>query len=204
MCTYQPSHAVVCGQAEVAGVLRQVCAEMQACTRYFFFAPAVGRPQSHDCVIIARQYTDRVLSVNMCLGFTVSRHVAVPVQVVLRQIKNTGGGGFKVVYAVELKTRQLQHPDLRQIVQALRQSVEQSRTDIACDGHFHAGTLKQQTGESCHRGFAVGAGDGQHFGLVRRFAVFQMFKCVGKQCQLGSAPQSLGLRRLPDACDFNG
>jgi hypothetical protein len=72
--------------------------------------------------------------------------------------------GSKPRHAVELKARQLQHPDLGQRgrVEMARQRVEQRGADIAGHGHRLARALDQLARERRDRGLAIGAGDGQH------------------------------------------
>ena len=87
-----------------------------------------------------------------------------PVQVVLRDVEHRGGRGLKVHHAVELKTRQLQHPHLgkRARVDMGRQRIEQRGADIAGHGHGFARALDQLARERRDRGLAIGAGDCQH------------------------------------------
>ena len=88
-------------------------------------------------------------------------HVAVPVEVVLRDVQHGGGVGLEGVRRFELEARQLEHPDIGQRVlsMASEQRVEHRRADVARDGHGLARALAQQAGERGDRGLAVGAGD---------------------------------------------
>ena len=68
------------------------------------------------------------------------------------------------MHAIQLKTRQLQHPHIGQGVgiQVFCQCVEQRRADVARHGHGLARAFHQLTGERGDGGLAVGASDGQH------------------------------------------
>ena len=64
-----------------------------------------------------------------------------PVEVILRQVQHSSRIGLQAEGAVQLKTRQFQHPYLRQaaLFQRLAQHIQCRRADIA--SHFH--------GEAC-------------------------------------------------------
>ena len=94
--------------------------------------------------------------------------VGVPVQVVLADIEYGRSGGLKTLGRVELKARQLKHPDLGQggVGNHLCKCVEQRGANIAGHGHGFARSAHQLSRKGGHGGLAVGACDGQHGGLV--------------------------------------
>ena len=122
-----------------------------------------------------------------------------PIQVVLGQVQDARCRGFKIIHAVQLKARQLQHPHLRQVAVLFAQGVQQCGADVASHRHFAACASHQQTGEAGDRGFAVGTGDGQHLWLIA-LRLFQMTQCVGKQTEFGTHPQATRLGGHPDWC----
>ena len=84
----------------------------------------------------------------------------------------------------------------RRLVKCLRQGIEQRGADVAGHGHARSSALQQLCGERGDGGFAVGACDGQHLGVVGLGAL-QILQGLGKQGQLGAHPQASGLRGLP-------
>jgi len=105
--------------------------------------------------------------------------------------------GSKGFFSVELEAGQLKHPDLGQRVrvQPPGQGIEQGRPDIARHRHSFAGPADQLAGEGGDRGFAVGAGHGQHFGVVAARGL-QAAQRLGKQAQFTGHPQAQCARRL--------
>ena len=84
-----------------------------------------------------------------------------PIEVVLRDVQHHRSSWLKIIHAIELKARQLQHPDAwqRARVQMRAQGIEQRRANVAGDGDALAGALDQLARQRSHRSFPIGAGD---------------------------------------------
>ena len=125
---------------------------------------AGGRRQhGHHGRVFAVERHEARIAKNTGLGRRIGRDVAMPVQVVLRNVQHRRRRGLKARGTVELEARQLQHPYLGKLacVDALRQGIEQRRADIAGHSHRFARMLHQPPGEGGDRGLAVGPRDGQ-------------------------------------------
>ena len=177
-------HSSLGGFADFFAFRRGGCLWLGRCGR-------CGKPQRHHGRVFAVEHAQRVRAKDARLGCPVGRHVAMPIQVVLRQVEQHGSRGLKAIATVKLKARQLQHPHLRQRagVDVRGQGVEQRGTDVAGHGHCAAGVCQGVRGERCHRRFAVGAGHGQH---CRRIAMglAQRLQCHGIQVQFASSAYS--------------
>ena len=101
------------------------------------------------------------------LGREVAGQVAVPVQVIARQIEQGGGPRSEAVHRLELEARHLGHEDPSfGAVHAGRQGP----ADVAADLDLHAGRLEQRAGHCRRRALAVAAGDADHGAVGRREA----------------------------------
>ena len=118
---------------------------------------------------------------------------------VLRDVEHDSCGGLKTLHTIELKAGQLQHPGLGQIlcINAGTQGIEQRRANVARHGGVNTSMLQQLARERSDRGLAVGAGNGQHFGLVTVRCVQPLQGC-GKQIQLTAHRQPNGARCIHD------
>ena len=205
---HQPGHAVDGFNAVVTGALGFAAAKRQVAARWLAFG---GRGQGgHHQRVVAVQQHQAVAAIDIGFGGAVGAQGFVPVQVVLRDVQHRGDCRLEIRDAVELKTGQLQHPDIGQRrnaiapalalrgVELFAQSVQQRRADIAGHCHGFSGALDQLAGQRGDGGFAVGAGDGNHLGRVA-LGVFQVKQCVGKQAQLVAAGNAARLRRANHA-----
>ena len=82
------------------------------------------------------------------------------------------------------------------LVQRLRQGVEQGRANVASHGHALACTFQQLPRQRGDGGFAVGACDGQHLGVIGH-AGLQVTQGLCKQSQLGAHPQTSSHSGVP-------
>ncbi len=70
----------------------------------------------HHARIVAIQYMDRVGAEDARLIGCVCIHVAMPVEMILRDVQDCRDIGLQTVRGMQLKTRQFQNPRLRQCV----------------------------------------------------------------------------------------
>ena len=124
-------------------------------------------------------------------------HVHMPVEVVLRDVQNHRRARRKMLRIMQLKARQLQHPNIGQAValHAAAQSVEQTWADIACQFHPLTGALRQQSREAGNGGFAIGARNGQHFRAIGIERI-EFAQAAREQLQLAQHFYALIDRRL--------
>ena len=105
---HQPGHATHHFNAEVAGFGGHVGAEGQHGAR-LGLRRALGHfggrcgAHGHDGRVVAVQHHHAVLAKDARLGRCIGRHVAVPVQVVLRDVEHGGGGGLEARHTIELE-----------------------------------------------------------------------------------------------------
>jgi hypothetical protein len=164
-----------------------------------------GRLPGRDDGVVAVEDHLPVLAEDARLGGRVGLQGAVPVQVILGHVEHHGRRGLEALHPVELKTRQLQHPDPRQCVggEPIGQGVEQGRADIAGHGHVPADAAQQMAGERGGGGFAVGAGDGQH-GRVVGPRLGEGAQGVSKQVQLAAHRHAHGGRGVAQRRQLRG
>ena len=198
---HQPGQTVHVFQPQVADPRGQVAAKAQKragrCWRFFgragtdFDFRERRRGHGHHCCIVAVQNHGGAGTENAGLGGGVVIHAAVPVQMVLAEIEHHSCSRLKRAAAVQLEAGEFQHPDLGQglRVHGLRQRVEQGRADVAGHGNRLAGARDQLAGQRGDRGFAIGAGDGQHTGRIGALHV-QVGQGLGKQAELATHPQA--------------
>ena len=162
-CFGQPQHAVFLRQAERTRRRRLVGTEAQQ--------RRAGRAHRHHQRVVAVEYAHGAGAEDPGLVRDIGRHVAVPVEVVLRDIEHGRRIGTQAARGMQLEARQLQHPELRQAIriEPLAQHVECGRTDIAGHLHRQTGAFGQHAGQAGDRGLAIGAGDSQHPGRIAAF-----------------------------------
>ena len=198
---HQPGHAVDMFQAEIPGSLGQARAERGVKPLRTSLGRS-GQHRHHRRVVAVEQH-HRLPSEYACLGLSVRGHRLVPVQMVLGQVQHAGDSGLQprhrdvLRYRIgQLETRQFDDPDLGQLVlvELFSQRVEQRGADVAGRNHALAGALDQLRSQRGDGRLAVGAGHGQHAGLVvARLA--QVFERLGKQVELAADAERGGFRR---------
>jgi hypothetical protein len=126
------------------------------------------RQHGHHTLIVTVEQHESRSAEDLRFGRDIGIHIAVPVEMVLRDVEHHGGRRLEALHVGQLEAGQLQHPDLRQglRVHMGRQRVEQRGADVARHGHGFPGALHQLAQQRGHSGFTVGARDGQHFGPV--------------------------------------
>ena len=198
---HQPGQTVHIFQPQVADPRGQVAAKAQhhAGGRWRFFGCAGSDfdfacrrgGHCHNRCVVAVEHHRSVVAENAGFGGGVIVHAAVPVQMVLAEVEHHGRSRLKQAAVVQLEARQLQHPHLGQGlgIQRLGQRIEQGWADVAGYGDRLAGARDQLAGQRGDRGFAVGAGDGQHAGCVGVLRV-QVGQGLGKQAEFATHPQA--------------
>ena len=128
-----------------------------------------------------------------------------PIEVVFAEVEHGAGRGLKVIDPIELKARQLQHPDRWQArtCGAFAPGVEQIGANVARHDHVLTRGLEQPGGQCRDRGFAIGAGDGQHLRGIARLGL-GLAQGVDKQTQLGADPQTRFNGCTPHRRHFSG
>ena len=169
---HQPGHAIDTLDAEIGRPQWQAGTESDVGAGLRTLQPGADRRRQHvhHSRIVTVEDHQAARAEDARLGSGVGGHVAMPVQMVLRQVEDNGSGGLEILHAIELEAGEFEHPDIGQRagVDVCRQGVEQGRADVAGDGHGLAGALDQLASERGDGRLAVGAGDGQHGGPVAR------------------------------------
>ena len=202
---HQPHHAVHNFQTPVTGHTGGVAAKGGdlSLDGFFLFRGIADRLQSHHARIIAVEHQQAGAAHDAGLGGAVIIHAAVPIEVVFAQVEHGAGTGLKILDPIELKARQLQHPDRWQArtCGALAPGVEQIGANVARHDHVLTRGLKQPGGQGRDRGFAIGAGDGQHLRCIARLGL-GLAQRVDKQTQFGAHPQACFNRCTPHRRHF--
>ena len=196
---HQPGHAidgfnpVVSGAGGLVGAEGDVVAQLLALDQ--------RRQGGHHEGIMAIEQHESAAEDAQLRG-RIGRQCAVPVEMILRHIENGRHGRLEAAAGVELKARQLQHPNLGQCatvllrIKLVRKGVEQGRADVARHRHGPACAEHQLACQRSHRGLAVGAGHADHLGHValRRLQVSQRLR---KEVEFTGAghPASCSCRR---------
>ena len=203
-CAHQPRNAVFNLQAEVTGMRRRAGAEAHHVARHGFREAAFAGHRSGNQTlhrrVVAVNHHHGVLAKHPRFGCCVGGHRAVPIKVVFAEVEHHGRVGLEVFDLVELEARQLQYPHIRKLVNADRvtERLQHRRADVAGHGHAFAGARNQQRSHRRGGGFAVGAGDGQHFGCVGA-VFFQINQSAGKQVEFALHRQLGSGQRRGDA-----
>ena len=122
--------------------------------------------------VVAVDHHHGVLAEHARLGRGVGLHLAVPIEMVLREVEHRRNARLEALHGVELEARQLEHPHVGQVaehrlvVEHLREGRKQGRPDVAGHRDMPAGALDQLRGHRGRRRLAVGAGDRHHLRRV--------------------------------------
>ena len=166
----QPRHAIDDLDAVVARPFRHAGAKGHhtALLRFLQASPARRRPHGHHARIVTVEHHQALSTEHLGLGRRISGHAAMPVQVVLGQVEHRGSRRLEGVTAVELKTRQFQHPDVGQgvRVEAGGQRIQQGRADVARYNHGLARPLHELPSQCGHGGLPVCPGDAEHLRVI--------------------------------------
>ena len=121
---HQPGNAVLDHQAEITRPLRCIESETKDLATDRSGRSASPAFDEHrrghhgfDLQVIAVDDHHAALAKDLGLGLNVSGHRAMPIQMVRAEIEHGRGVGLETLRAVELETRQFEHPDLRQVLE---------------------------------------------------------------------------------------
>ena len=153
--------------------------------------------------IIAIEHTNGIRAEDTCFRIGIGIHVAMPVEMILRDIEYGCSIRIKAECGEQLKAGQLQHPALWQFIigNCIAQYIQRSRADIASDFHGQTCSTAQLPGETGDGGFAIGASDGNDLGLVITLGL-QCGECLREEFDFTPDRNVFFLRRGQNCGEF--